>query len=207
MGLRRGSWCQGGGPQRPLRPPLPAAQRGADVGHAGLPARRGLLQRKLGRGLFGDPPCNKTPQNQPYEGRFGEGGTALNPPPRHPAAHLLGGPQIPEADQGGRADLRRLQENLRRPQNRRPRPRGAQIGAGQGGGHWGGLELRGWGPGTPPNFPQNPIPRSGAPSACASRGWWRTSTTAPCCAWTAARATRRRTRYLVSPKTSLSACF
>lgn len=71
----------------------------------------------------------------------------------------------------------------------------------------GGLELQGWGPGTPPNFPKNPIPRSGAPSACASRGWWRTSTTAPCCAWTAARATRRRTRYLVSPKTSLSACF
>lgn len=33
-----------------------------------------------GGGFLGTPPCNKTPQNQLYEGYFGEGGTALNPP-------------------------------------------------------------------------------------------------------------------------------
>uniref|UniRef100_A0A8C6VQQ4 Polysaccharide biosynthesis domain-containing protein n=1 Tax=Naja naja TaxID=35670 RepID=A0A8C6VQQ4_NAJNA len=42
------------------------------------------------------------------------------------------------------------------------------------------------------------LPRSGAPSACSSRGRWRTSTSAPSCASTAAAATRRRTPCWVS---------
>lgn len=42
------------------------------------------------------------------------------------------------------------------------------------------------------------LPRNGARSACGLRGWWRTSTTAPCSAWTAAKTTPRRTPSSVS---------
>lgn len=111
------------------------------------------------------------------------------------SAHLVGRPQVPQADENGRPDLRGVQGKVWRLRRKAAERRGFEIWKGQRGERhhdrsavtvvavWrASLVWR---------------PRRGVPSATSSKAWWKTSTTALCSAWTARRITQRRTQYSV----------